>query len=217
MTKGIYMKTSSRKGFTLIELLVVITIIGILASLAIPTIGKALAKANQTRDLNNIKQTGTTLFIAANDDNGVFKAKSSNGGGMLGTSTEVFQELLNDGVLSSASVLAGTNVTPASDSTNLDSSNVAWEYVRGLTTSSNPNIPLLVSFGTGAELSDMTSGTDFSLSAGAGDAMWGDEGVLVYYVGGNASFLAATGSGKNVKFNTAEINAVPSAAELLQR
>jgi len=48
------MKRSS--GFTLIELLVVISIIGILASLAIPAVTSALTRGQLTQTLNNARQ-----------------------------------------------------------------------------------------------------------------------------------------------------------------
>jgi len=51
-----YPKHLSRAGFTLIELLVVISIIAILASLAIPAVTGALTRGQLTSSLNNARQ-----------------------------------------------------------------------------------------------------------------------------------------------------------------
>ena len=55
-------------GFTLIELLTVIAILGILAAIIIPTVGKARETAQRAVDANNLRELGKAALIYAADN-----------------------------------------------------------------------------------------------------------------------------------------------------
>ena len=58
----------STAGFSLIELLTVIAILGILAAIIIPTVGKARETAQRAVDANNLRELGKAALIYAADN-----------------------------------------------------------------------------------------------------------------------------------------------------
>ncbi len=64
------MKISKSQAFTLIELLVVISIIAILAGIALPVFSQVQVKGAQTKALSNAKQIGLACRLYADDHNG---------------------------------------------------------------------------------------------------------------------------------------------------
>jgi len=59
------------KAFTLIELLTVIAIIGILAAILIPVVGKVRESARAAQCLSNIRQVGLAMLTYANENDGI--------------------------------------------------------------------------------------------------------------------------------------------------
>ena len=68
------------KKFTLIELLVVVAIIGILASLLLPTLGKARKKSQMAVCKSNMKQIGTLIFMYGDDNDDYFPVANTPAG-----------------------------------------------------------------------------------------------------------------------------------------
>ncbi len=62
---------TSRQAFTLIELLTVIAIIGILAAIIIPTVGKVRDSAKKAQCVSNLKQIGMTIGLYLNENKNI--------------------------------------------------------------------------------------------------------------------------------------------------
>ena len=67
---------NKKRGFTLIELLIVISIIAILAAMAIFGIGNVFEKARNTQRRSDIKQYQEALEVWANSHNGLYPVRS---------------------------------------------------------------------------------------------------------------------------------------------
>lgn len=67
------------KKFTLIELLVVVAIIGILASMLMPALGKAREKTRVAVCISNLKQVGLAIEIYISDGKGTLPGPCYNG------------------------------------------------------------------------------------------------------------------------------------------
>ena len=149
-------------AFTLIELLVVITIIAILASIALPVFNGVTERANQTKDLSNGKQIGLAAKLFATDNNGNFPSKAPSADytsatdlASGGVSNDAFWWLFPNYLQSEDifvvsgskwSIGVDNKIDPATASSRVDTLKAGennYAYIAGLTDTSNPAFPLI--------------------------------------------------------------------------
>jgi len=147
------MRTSQRNAFTLIELLVVISIIAILAGIALPVFGEVQTRGAQTKALSNAKQVGLACKLYAQDYNGQYPY-FTNPVDRTGEPTDAnaaLQTLIPDyipdkGVFAipkSAYCRNAGRPGAGAAAAMLGSGENEWGYVVGLSDTSNARFPLI--------------------------------------------------------------------------
>ena len=198
------MKTNknANRGFTLIEMLVVIAIIGLLASILVPAVTKALESANRTKMVNNASQLYKALYTIVADGGGIydgrtfdFPSHNDTTGAFVpaDTTRDYFAYLATNGVLqvpwsffAAKDVPAAPGIydgTPGSLAA-FTSNNNAWRAVSNLSTQ-DVGAPFLVSRNLTAPALNGGYDVNARVTELAG-APYRENGLVVLFVGGNA-------------------------------
>ena len=169
-------------SFTLVELLVVISIIGLLAGLAVPAIQGGLDKAKQGVDVSNARQLGIIFFSEANDNYGVFRVNSElTNTQAAGNFLTILQGMISNGLIATPKILGGQGVIPAGSTNNITAANIAFGYVPNLTTSDDGNTPLIITKGPTTLSSSNVQLQD--------TYPWKKKGLVIYRIGNSAEFV----------------------------
>jgi len=152
------MKRNSLSGFTLIELLVVISIIAVLAGIALPVYSTVQERGAQTKDLSNAKQIALACKLFAADNDGKFPDKDGQAAdpptaplSSSSLSNTAFaclvpnylpsEKLFYLGKSAWSPTIPDEKTTASTDRVEVGTNNFAYEL--GLSETSNPSFPLI--------------------------------------------------------------------------
>ena len=76
----VQLQRSKISGFTLVELLVVLAVIGILAAILLPSLGRGRARAQAAACANNLRQVGLAFQLYLHDNSDTFPTSSPHSG-----------------------------------------------------------------------------------------------------------------------------------------
>lgn len=110
------MKSNLNKAFTLIEMLVVVSLIGILAALALVSFGGAQKQARDTTRKSDLKQYQNALEIYGNLTSGIYPSRTS--------ASSAYTTLCSD-----LNVRLEPDITCSQDPKNASDSTFAYNYI----------------------------------------------------------------------------------------
>ena len=143
-------KRRTQSAFTLLELLTVVSIIGVLAGVALPGLNNAMASARANSAMQQARQIALGMRAFADDHGGVFPEGENSYGEQIGSANAAFRDLFDYVDDEQTFVVKGSNWGAEADekmdtpSEYLEAGENHFSYIAGLSTSSKSRWPLIV-------------------------------------------------------------------------
>ncbi len=187
-------RKSLHAAFTLIELLVVISIIALLAGIAMPVYSTVLLNGKMASAMAKARQIGMTLHVYANDHGGTFPDAKNDYDEAITTSNDAFRGLLPAYLdTESIFVVPGSKAGATADNRISSPAQILergenhWAYLAGLNSSSKSTWPLIV---------DHTDGSgSYSAKENTLGGTWKGTKTIVVHVDSSASIERLLGTG----------------------
>jgi len=181
-------------AFTLIELLVVITIIAILAGVAVPVYQNTIMSGQETAALQNARQIGLAMRAYANDQGGAYVSGTNSYGETIKTANDAFRNLIPN-YIDNEQVFTVPNSKDGPKADNvinpyteiLKPGENHYAYIEGLSETSNSLWPLIVD-GANAQGEYTTAQSDLG-------GVWKGTKAIVINTDSSAHLIPLQGTG----------------------
>lgn len=181
MIKMIRSKYSS-PGFTLVELLVVVAIIGILAGILVPVLGRARESAKRKACTSNLKQLGLALNMYASENSENFPTSATQGA--KSALSLLYSTYLGSKNVFSCPSNATTTTTLSAQATYTDGTdgdnvwNVSYGYDDAKSASDLGQVALMADYPAGSATTTNHQGDGVNILFVDGHVEWGTGSVV---------------------------------------